>query len=83
MARGDLRSAYDKQTDEWIADVAWGIEHSGIGTKEKLAKRMHTPYSTVCRQLKDIDNMKLRDIRELARIIGLEVVIRRKGESKG
>lgn len=77
MPRVDLRTKYEKESEEIRLTVISGIERSGYHNKRKLAKKTSMSYSTLMRHLSNLDGMKVGDFRKLANTIGLRVKIER------
>lgn len=71
------KSKYDAKTSEY-EEVIFGRLATKKITHETLAKHLGKTRSAVSYSLHDIDRLRLGDLRVIADVAGLEIIIRKK-----
>lgn len=71
------KSKYDAKTKEFEETIFGRLATRKI-THETLAKHLGKTRSAVSYSLHDIDRLKLGDLRVIADVAGLEIIIRKK-----
>ena len=74
------KGKYDKQTEEY-REIIFGRIGALRMTQESLAKCIGKSRSALSYTLKDIDRLKFRELRIIADQLGLEVILRKKGDN--
>lgn len=73
------KNKYRDETDEFTNAFLSGMAVNRM-TQAEIAKKTKLSQPTISRILKDIDNAKLSDLRSIADKIGVQIIIKRKGE---
>lgn len=79
MPRVKIKNKYRDDTEEFTNAFLSGMAVNRM-TQAEIAKKTRLSQPTISRILKDIDNAKLSDLRSIADKIGVQIIIKRKGE---
>ena len=80
MPKLNYKTNYQKQTDGYMEAISAAMGAKRMKQRD-IAYALNKTPSTVSRNLADIDNMKLGEVRRLASLLGLSVKIE-EGEKK-
>lgn len=68
------KSEYEKQTEEYESAFLSAMAVRRM-KQNSFAKKLGKSQATVSKRLSDLDNVKLRDLREMAKVLGLKIKI--------
>lgn len=74
-----IKNKYRDDTEAYTNAFLSGMAVNRM-TQAEIAKKTRLSQPTISRILKDIDNAKLSDLRSIADKIGVQIIIKRKGE---
>lgn len=75
MPKTDLRTQYEKETDDFVLTIKYGMANKKMKQKD-LAKKARLSEPTVSRGLKNIDHMTFGNLRAIAKAAGVEIILR-------
>ena len=79
MPRAKIKNKYRDETEEFTNAFLSGMAVNHM-TQAEIARKTRLSQPTISRILKDIDNAKLSDLRSIADKIGVQIIIKHKGE---
>lgn len=79
MPRVKAKDKYREETLSFTNAFLSGIAVNRL-TQAQIAKQTGMSQSTISRILKNVNGAKLSDLRSIANITGVEIIIKRKGE---
>lgn len=69
---------YERAMDEYYKSIRRAMVDREV-TQKDIAREVHRDQATVSRRIKKIDNMAFGDMWQLAHLLGLEIIIRKRG----